>query len=449
MATPARRARSAAVDRSVGLNARRSRKRTSAMVPIVRPRALSGTITAEPYPSRRMISKCSREVAHSSLSRSAMSRSSRGSPERATTATGCALCGSTGLAMRLARISSALPGRAPAAPAARKAPSGPMTSTTARSARPDTGERGQLVEVIERVRAGLEELARTGEQVGADAPPLLGQPAAVLTGARRRQDRREHGAGDDRAHADVEPALIEHVGRAGDGDGDDDGHRADPRRRHRARHGGGDQRPENEQGQQGRGGPQREDRAPRHHRDGDGGHDRSQLQRHRRATLVRMKGKARAFGRALDEDPPRTARAYARPVHRRQRQAKRPGPKARPLCFRFSREGAGCAAGSAAKGQAWWTAGAGSSATSRTSPIVMTGWKVICSRTSCGHVVEVGAVALGQDHVGQARRVRGEHLLLEPADRQHAALQRDLAGHADRVLAPGGRSAATRAPSSS
>ena len=66
-----------------------------------------------------------------------------------------------------------------------------------------------------------------------------------------------------------------------------------------------------------------------------------------------------------------------------------------------------------------------------------------------GDVVEVAAVALGQDHVGQPRGVRGEHLLLEPADRQHAALQRDLAGHADRVLAPRGRSAATRAPSSS
>ena len=66
--------------------------------------------------------------------------------------------------------------------------------------------------------------------------------------------------------------------------------------------------------------------------------------------------------------------------------------------------------------------------------MVMTGWNVICSRTSLGHVVEVAAVALGQDHVGQPGRVRGEHLLLEPADRQHAALQRDLAGHADRVL---------------
>src|SRR4051794_10191312 len=50
-----------------------------------------------------------------------------------------------------------------------------------------------------------------------------------------------------------------------------------------------------------------------------------------------------------------------------------------------------------------------------------------------GDVVEVPAVALGQDHVGEPGRVGGEHLLLQPADRQHAALQRYLAGHADRV----------------
>ena len=57
------------------------------------------------------------------------------------------------------------------------------------------------------------------------------------------------------------------------------------------------------------------------------------------------------------------------------------------------------------------------------------------------HVVEVAAVALGQDHVGEPGRVGGQHLLLEPADRQHAALQRHLAGHADGV--------AHRAPDSS
>src|SRR4051794_7499149 len=51
-----------------------------------------------------------------------------------------------------------------------------------------------------------------------------------------------------------------------------------------------------------------------------------------------------------------------------------------------------------------------------------------------GHVVEVAAVALGEDHVGQSGRVRGEHLLLQAADRQHAALERHLARHADGVL---------------
>src|SRR3954451_2558056 len=51
-----------------------------------------------------------------------------------------------------------------------------------------------------------------------------------------------------------------------------------------------------------------------------------------------------------------------------------------------------------------------------------------------GQIVQVGAVPLGQDHVRQPGRVRGEHLLLEPADRQHPSLQGDLAGHADGVL---------------
>ena len=49
-------------------------------------------------------------------------------------------------------------------------------------------------------------------------------------------------------------------------------------------------------------------------------------------------------------------------------------------------------------------------------------------------VVEIASVALGDDHVRDAGRVRGERLLLEAADRQHASLQRDLARHADGVL---------------
>ncbi len=80
---------------------------------------------------------------------------------------------------------------------------------------------------------------------------------------------------------------------------------------------------------------------------------------------------------------------------------------------------------------------AGSSAMSSTSSIDMTGWNVICLADVRRHVVEVTTVALGQDHFGQARRMRGEHLLLEPADRQHPALQRDLAGHADGALRTG------------
>src|SRR5205823_3350990 len=51
-----------------------------------------------------------------------------------------------------------------------------------------------------------------------------------------------------------------------------------------------------------------------------------------------------------------------------------------------------------------------------------------------GYVLEVPAVAFGQDHVGQPGCVRRQHLLLEPADRQHAALEGDLAGHPHRVL---------------
>ena len=45
-------------------------------------------------------------------------------------------------------------------------------------------------------------------------------------------------------------------------------------------------------------------------------------------------------------------------------------------------------------------------------------------------IVEIGLVALGQDHFGQASPVSRQQLLLHAADRQHLALQRDLAGHA-------------------
>ena len=66
--------------------------------------------------------------------------------------------------------------------------------------------------------------------------------------------------------------------------------------------------------------------------------------------------------------------------------------------------------------------------------MLITGWKSICSRTSSRDLVEVAAVALGQDHLGQPGGVRRQHLLLQPADRQHPSLQGDLSGHPDGVL---------------
>ena len=50
-----------------------------------------------------------------------------------------------------------------------------------------------------------------------------------------------------------------------------------------------------------------------------------------------------------------------------------------------------------------------------------------------GNVVQVGLVARRQQHAPDARAVRAEHLLLDAADRQHPAAQRDLAGHRDVV----------------
>src|SRR5437899_4050488 len=47
-----------------------------------------------------------------------------------------------------------------------------------------------------------------------------------------------------------------------------------------------------------------------------------------------------------------------------------------------------------------------------------------------GDVVEVLLVALREDDLLQAHPVGGQHLLLDAADRQHQALQRDLPGHA-------------------
>src|SRR4051794_23082574 len=56
-----------------------------------------------------------------------------------------------------------------------------------------------------------------------------------------------------------------------------------------------------------------------------------------------------------------------------------------------------------------------------------------------GNVVEVGLVALRDEHRLQAGPLRGEQLLLHPADGQHPTVERDLTGHADvrADLAPG------------
>ena len=93
--------------------------------------------------------------------------------------------------------------------------------------------------------------------------------------------------------------------------------------------------------------------------------------------------------------------------------------------------------------------GAGSRASSRTSSMLMTGWKDMPRGRPAGTSSRSPRLRSGRITVGQARGVRGQDLLLEAADRQHAALQRDLAGHADRVLDRAPASAATPARSSS
>jgi hypothetical protein len=40
------------------------------------------------------------------------------------------------------------------------------------------------------------------------------------------------------------------------------------------------------------------------------------------------------------------------------------------------------------------------------------------------------SVVLGHNHLEDSRAMRRQQLLLQPADRQHLAAQRDLAGHA-------------------
>jgi hypothetical protein len=62
--------------------------------------------------------------------------------------------------------------------------------------------------------------------------------------------------------------------------------------------------------------------------------------------------------------------------------------------------------------------------------MVVARWNVMTSRTSSGTSSRSGRCAR-EDHLGQPGPVCGQHLLLDPADGQHPALQGDLAGHAD------------------
>ena len=78
-------------------------------------------------------------------------------------------------------------------------------------------------------------------------------------------------------------------------------------------------------------------------------------------------------------------------------------------------------------------------ARSRTSATSLTRWTVMAVADLVGEVVEVGAVAGREDHLGEPGPVGGQHLLLHAADGQHPAGQRDLAGHADLAAAPAAR----------
>ena len=59
--------------------------------------------------------------------------------------------------------------------------------------------------------------------------------------------------------------------------------------------------------------------------------------------------------------------------------------------------------------------------------------------TASGTSSRSGPLRVGQHHGGEPGPLRREHLLLDATDRQHPALQRDLAGHPDVGRAPGGR----------
>ena len=78
-----------------------------------------------------------------------------------------------------------------------------------------------------------------------------------------------------------------------------------------------------------------------------------------------------------------------------------------------------------------------------------TQWKVSCLRTSSGMSSMSASLSFGRMIVRDAGAVGAEHLLLHAADRQHAAAQRDLAGHRHVAAAPGGPTSRRRAPSPS
>ena len=92
---------------------------------------------------------------------------------------------------------------------------------------------------------------------------------------------------------------------------------------------------------------------------------------------------------------------------------------------------------------------AGSNAAASTSSTAPTMRNRMRSRTSAGTSSRSCCVALRHDHLGQPGRMRGQDFLFQAADRQHAPLQRDFAGHPDRALHRPAASAATRSPSPS
>ena len=73
----------------------------------------------------------------------------------------------------------------------------------------------------------------------------------------------------------------------------------------------------------------------------------------------------------------------------------------------------------------------------------------ISRRTCVGQLAQVLLVVLRQDHPPHAGPPRRQHLLLDAADRQHQAAQRDLAGHGRVAARPACRCTATPAPSPS